>query len=116
MSFFGRLLMDIVKTNLVRNYILKRPKAPLLWMEKLDEADWHTADVADDWYTNYPVDSVSSSISKRKPVLHLTMSSSMHPLFAYDDETPDIVNSLRRDFNYDLNDNVGFALDLITIN
>lgn len=25
---------------------------------RLDESDWQTADLADDWYTNYPVDTL----------------------------------------------------------
>lgn len=76
---------------------------------KLDEADWQTADVADDWYTNFPVDTVRAPFQTEA---RFTFDDEFFyaSFVCYDDETPDIVNSLRRDFNYDLNDNVGFAL------
>jgi hypothetical protein len=101
--------MDIVKTNLVRNYILKRPLAPSRLDGILDESDWQTADVADDWYTNYPVDTVRAPFQTEA---RFTFDDEFFyaSFVCYDDETPDIVNSLRRDFNYELNDNVGFAL------
>ena len=75
----------------------------------LDESDWQTADVADDWYTNYPVDTVRAPFQTEG---RFTFDDEYFyaSFVCYDDDTPDIVNSLRRDFNYDLNDNVGFAI------
>ena len=75
----------------------------------LDESDWQTADVADDWYTNYPVDTVRANFQTEA---RFTFDDEFFyaSFVCYDDATPDIVNSLRRDFNYELNDNVGFAL------
>lgn len=75
----------------------------------LDEADWQTADVADDWYTNYPVDTLRAPFQTEA---RFTFNEEFFyaSFVCYDDETPDIVNSLRRDFNYDRNDNVGFVL------
>jgi len=75
----------------------------------LDESDWQTADLADNWYTNYPVDTVRAPFQTEA---RFTFDDEFFyaSFVCYDDETPDIVNSLRRDFNYDLNDNVGFAI------
>lgn len=75
----------------------------------LDEADWQAADVADDWYTNYPVDTLRAPFQTEA---RFTFDDEFFyaSFVCYDDETPDIVNSLRRDFDYDLNDNVGFAI------
>ncbi len=75
----------------------------------LEESDWQTADVADDWYTNYPVDTLRAPLQTEA---RFTFDDEFFyaSFVCYDDETPDIVNSLRRDFNYDLNDNVGFAI------
>ena len=76
---------------------------------QLDESDWQTADVADDWYTNYPVDTLRAPFQTEA---RFTFDDEFFyaSFVCYDDETPDIVNSLRRDFNYDLNDNVGFVI------
>ena len=76
---------------------------------RLDEADWENADVADDWYTNYPVDTIRAPFQTEA---RFTFDDEFFyaSFVCYDDETPDIVNSLRRDFQYNLNDNVGFAI------
>ena len=75
----------------------------------LDESDWQIADVADNWYTNYPVDTLKAPLQTEA---RFTFDDEYFyaSFVCYDDETPDIVNSLRRDFNYDRNDNVGFAI------
>jgi hypothetical protein len=75
----------------------------------LDESDWVDADVADDWYLNYPVDTAQAPFQSEA---RLTFNE--HSLYisfvCYDDESPDLINSLRRDFDYDRNDNVGFNI------
>ena len=88
---------------------IKKAKGTIVLDGKLEESDWKTADVADDWYTNYPVDTVRAPFQTEA---RFTFDDEFFyaSFVCYDDETPDIVNSLRRDFNYDLNDNVGFAI------
>jgi hypothetical protein len=75
----------------------------------LDEVDWQNADVADDWYLNYPVDTAKAPFQTEARLLF-----NEHMLYVsfvcYDDESPDLINSLRRDFDYDRNDNVGFNI------
>lgn len=72
----------------------------------LDEKTWQDADVAKDFYVNYPYDTALAQfqtefrVSFDEDFIYLAF-------IAHDDTTADMVNSLRRDFNYDLNDNVG---------
>lgn len=75
----------------------------------LDEADWEKADVAKDWYLNFPVDSAAAPYQTEA---RLTFDDQyLYVSFvAYDDSTRDVINSLRRDFDYDRNDNVGFNI------
>ena len=76
---------------------------------KLDEPDWQVADVAKDWFTNYPVDTVLAPFQTEARV---TFDDQFFyvSFVCYDDDTPDLINSLRRDFEYPLNDNVGVNL------
>jgi len=75
----------------------------------VDEPDWLAADVAEDWYTNYPVDTLRAPFQTEG---RFTFDDEFFyaSFVCYDDETPDIINSLRRDFDYDLNDNVGLVI------
>ncbi|MBC8770023.1 carbohydrate binding family 9 domain-containing protein [Arenibacter sp. BSSL-BM3] len=73
----------------------------------LDEVAWKEADVADNWYQNFPVDSLPSPFQTEA---RLTYNDEfLYVSFVcYDDDTPDVVSTLRRDFNYAINDNVSF--------
>lgn len=75
----------------------------------LDEAAWQTADVADNWFLNYPVDSIKAPF-QTEARLTFDEDNLYVSLVCYDNDTPNIISSLRRDFNYDRNDNVGFTL------
>ena len=89
--------------------LIKKAKGEIMLDGRIDEADWQEADVADDWYQNFPVDNIRAEFQTEA---RLTFNDDfLYVSFVcYDDETPDIINSLRRDFNYELNDNVGFAI------
>lgn len=75
----------------------------------LDESDWQAADVANKWYLNYPVD---TALAPLQTEARLTFDE--HHLYfsfvCYDDTTRDMINSLRRDFDYERNDNVGMNI------
>lgn len=75
----------------------------------LDEPDWQQAQVADDWFMSFPVDTARPEF---KTVARLTFDDEFLYVSYYceDDTTPDLINSLRRDFDYDLNDNVSVTL------
>ena len=73
----------------------------------LDEQAWKEADVAGNWYQNFPVDSLPSPFQTEA---RMTFNDEfLYVSFVcFDDDTPDVVSTLRRDFNYALNDNVSF--------
>lgn len=88
---------------------IKRAKAPIHLDGKLDEADWKEADVAKDFFLNYPIDTALAPFQTEARLTfdddHLYVS-----FVCYDDKTPDIVQSLRRDFEFDNNDNMTLVL------
>jgi hypothetical protein len=72
---------------------------------KLEEKSWTDAAVARDFFLNYPVDTAFAEFQTEARVTF-----DDHNLYVsfvcYDDKTPDVVQSLRRDFDFDINDNV----------
>ncbi|MEO0338802.1 MAG: DUF5916 domain-containing protein [Bacteroidota bacterium] len=88
---------------------IKKAKGKIVLDGVLDEADWQEADVTKDWYQHFPSDSVRSPFQTQA---RLTFDDdNLYISFVCaDDGSPFIVNSLRRDFNYELNDNAGFSI------
>ncbi|MEZ4849126.1 MAG: DUF5916 domain-containing protein [Bacteroidia bacterium] len=88
---------------------IKKAKGEITIDGVLDEADWQNAQPADNWYLNYPVDTAKPEFST---IFKMTFSDEFLYIAAVcnDDETPDVINSLRRDFNYPLNDNIGVVI------
>jgi hypothetical protein len=88
---------------------IKKAKGEIKLDGVIDEADWTTADVAKNWFLNYPVDSAAAP---KQTEARLTFDD--HHLYVsfvcYDDAARDMINSLRRDFDYDRNDNVGLNI------
>lgn len=88
---------------------IKKAKGEIRLDGILDEADWQDADVAGNWYLNYPVDSARAPFPTEA---RLTFNEDFFYVsyICYDDESPDLINSLRRDFDYERNDNVGMVI------
>ena len=86
---------------------IRKARGPITLDGILDEPDWQVADVADDWFINYPVDTARAPFQTEA---RLTFNDQfLYVSFVcHDDESRDLINSLRRDFDYELNDNVGF--------
>jgi hypothetical protein len=88
---------------------IRKAQGTIVLDGKLDEDDWKQADVAKDFFLNYPVDTALAPFQTEARVTfddhHLYVS-----FVCYDDQTPDIVQSLRRDFEFDNNDNVNVIL------
>ncbi len=76
----------------------------------LDEEDWKTTSMATNFFLNYPVDSLPPSFQTE---VRLTYDDDFFYLsfVCYDDNKPSVVQSLRRDFDWSLNDNVGVYMD-----
>jgi hypothetical protein len=88
---------------------IKKAKGEIVIDGVQDEPDWEAAQAADNWSLNFPVDTIAPSFQTR---VKLTFNEEYLYLaiVCEDDETPDMINSLRRDFNYPLNDNVGVVI------
>jgi len=76
----------------------------------LDEEDWKSAGAATNFFLNYPVDSIPPAFQTEA---RLTFDDHFFyvSFICYDDSKPTVVQSLRRDFDWSLNDNVGMYLD-----
>jgi Domain of unknown function (DUF5916)/Carbohydrate family 9 binding domain-like len=87
-----------------------KAKDPIVLDGKLDEPTWQVAAVAKDFFLNYPVDSLPPIFQSEARLAY-----DDHFLYVsficYDDSKPDIVQSLRRDVNWDGNDNIGIYFD-----
>jgi hypothetical protein len=88
---------------------IKKAKGEMKVDGVLDEADWATADVAKDFYLNYPVD---TALAPKQTEVRLTFDDHFFyfSFTVHDDESRDMINSLRRDFDYERNDNVGINI------
>ncbi|MFN8341480.1 MAG: DUF5916 domain-containing protein [Cyclobacteriaceae bacterium] len=88
---------------------IKKAKGEIKLDGILDEPDWQSADVAGNWFLNYPVD---TALAPMQTEARLTFNEHYFyvSFVCHDDESRDLINSLRRDFDYELNDNVGFNL------
>lgn len=90
---------------------IKKAKGQIKVDGILDEADWANAKVATNFYMNYPIDTMPPTYQSEARVTfdqHFVYVS----FVCYDDmEKPNVVQSLRRDFDFSLNDNIGVYLD-----
>lgn len=89
---------------------IAKAKSAIVIDGKLEEPDWVQASVAKNFYLNYPVDSLPPTFQSEA---RMTFDDNfLYVSFVcYDDTKPDIVQSLRRDINWSLNDNIGIYLD-----
>ncbi|HEV8512446.1 MAG TPA: DUF5916 domain-containing protein [Cyclobacteriaceae bacterium] len=90
---------------------IKKAKGQIKLDGVIDEPDWVSADVATHFYNNYPVDTMPPTYQTEARVTfdqHFFYVS----FVCYDNmEKPNIVQSLRRDYDFGLNDNIGLYLD-----
>lgn len=97
------------KNNPGKGLDIRKAQGTIQLDGELNEPDWQSADVAKDFFLNYPVDTTFAPFQTEARVTF-----DEHNLYVsfvcYDDQTPDIVQSLRRDFEFDNNDNVSMIL------
>lgn len=77
---------------------------------KLDEESWRSASVATNFFMNYPVDTIPPTFQTEARLLfddHFLYLS----FVCFDDGKENVAQSLRRDFEWSLNDNVGIYFD-----
>jgi hypothetical protein len=89
---------------------IRKAKGGIKLDGELNEPDWQMANVAKDFFLNYPVDSLPPTFQSE---VRLTFDE--HNFYVgitcYDDVSSDIVQSLRRDIDWDGNDNIGIYFD-----
>lgn len=85
---------------------IRKANGPIVLDGKLDEPDWTSAEIAGDFFLNYPVDTTHAEFQTEARVTF-----DDHQFYVsfvcYDDQAPNVVQSLRRDFDFDTNDNMG---------
>ncbi|MCW5910744.1 MAG: carbohydrate binding family 9 domain-containing protein [Cyclobacteriaceae bacterium] len=88
---------------------IKKISSPIVLDGKLDEEAWKDASVATGFYMNYPYDTALAPFQTEA-----RLAFDEHMLYVsfvcYDDDTPDLMQSLRRDFDFDRTDNIGIYL------
>ena len=91
------------------NIKIKKAKGEIKLDGILDEPDWQSADVAANWFLNYPVD---TALAPMQTEARVTFNDQYFyvSFICHDDNSRDLINSLRRDFEYERNDNVGFNI------
>ena len=88
---------------------IAKAKGPITMDGKLDEVDWQSASVAKDFFMNYPVDTIPA-VFQTEARLTYDDQALYVSFVCYDDETPNIIQSLRRDYEWANNDNVSVYL------
>lgn len=91
------------------NLHIKKANSEIVLDGILDEPAWQQADVADNWYLNYPLDTARAPY-QTEARLTFDNQALYISFVCYDDDSPDIINSLRRDFDPELNDYVGVSI------
>jgi hypothetical protein len=88
---------------------IKKISTPIILDGKLDEAVWKDAAVATNFFMNYPYDTALAPFQTEA-----RLAFDEHMLYVsfvcYDDDTPDLMQSLRRDFDFDRTDNIGIYM------
>jgi hypothetical protein len=88
---------------------IRKATGPIQIDGKLDEGDWTNAALATDFFLNYPSDTLAPQFQTEA-----RMTFDDHALYVafvcYDNQLPNVVQSLRRDFEYGSNDNAMIVL------
>jgi hypothetical protein len=90
--------------------IVKKASSDILVDGQLSEPAWSSAGTARDFFLNYPVDTLPPTYQSEVKVL-FNEQFLFFGIICYDDNKPDIVQSLRRDNEWEVNDNIGIFVD-----
>ncbi len=98
-----------IKNTPGKELAIKKASDPIMIDGKLDEASWAGAEPATNFFLNYPVDTALATFQTEARVVY-----DDHALYVsfvcYDDDKPNVVQSLRRDFDYTGNDNASVMI------
>lgn len=85
---------------------IRKATQPVVLDGKIDEVDWQQADVATDFFLNYPVDNAPPTFQSEARVTFDDRAFYVS-FVCYDDQKANVVQSLRRDFDFSTNDHIG---------
>lgn len=109
LNCFPLMLVAQQKNVPGRELGIRKAEMPIVLDGVLDEGPWKAAAVATNFYMNYPLD---TALARFQTEARMTFDD--HALYigfvCFDDNTPNVVQSLRRDFEYLANDNVTVSL------
>lgn len=108
---FAEEMLAQEKNKPGKEFTIKKAKSTIKLDGIIDEPDWANADIATNFYMNYPVDTMAPHYQSEA---RLTFDKHFFyvSFVCYDNmEKPNIVQSMRRDFDFDLNDNIGVFID-----
>ncbi|MBL7846188.1 MAG: carbohydrate binding family 9 domain-containing protein [Cyclobacteriaceae bacterium] len=88
---------------------IRKATGPIILDGKLDEEAWTSASVATNFFLNYPADTTLARFQTEARLVYDDHSLYIS-LVCYDNDMPNIVQSLRRDFDYSGNDNASIML------
>ncbi len=111
---FTGLLSELLaqeKNQPGKEFQIRKAKGQIKLDGILDEEDWLSANVATNFYVNSPVDTMAPTFQTEARVVFDEQYFYVSFVCHDDMSKPNIVQSMRRDFDYDFNDNVGIFLD-----
>jgi len=85
---------------------IHKATGPIALDGKLNEDSWKSADMATNFFLNYPVDTAAAPF-QTEARLTFDENALYVSFVCYDDKRPNVVQSLRRDFEFSTNDHVG---------
>ncbi len=111
--FFGLIILPLAtysQNKPGQELNIRKAKDVIKLDGELNESDWQAAIVAKDFFLNYPVDSLPPTFQSE---VRLTFDEHNFyvGIICYDNKSSDIVQSLRRDIDWDNNDNIGIYFD-----
>ncbi len=104
-------LLGLAKKKETPSLIIRKATGPMMVDGILDEPDWNSADIAEDFFQHFPYDS-SYAITKTQVRLTFDDQNIYVSAICYDDLPGDyVVQSLKRDFSYPVSDAFAIFID-----
>lgn len=110
-SFFGLITLFVEAQNQPGSeFHIRKAKGPIQMDGALTEDDWLSSDVATGFFMNTPVDSIPPT-NETEVRMTFDDNNLYIGLTAFDDNKEVLIQSLRRDFDFGNNDNMGIYID-----
>lgn len=108
--FFLASLQTVAQNQPGSEFHIRKAKGPIQMDGALTEDDWELSDVATGFFMNTPVDSIPPT-NETEVRMTFDDNNLYIGLTAFDDNKEVLIQSLRRDFDFGNNDNMGIYID-----